>query len=64
MSFIEWFEAEHEPEDGLISFQDWLKARCGEADALLDCRARTSSERIQLLTITKGLLRGFASRLK
>ena len=32
---IESFEADHEPEDGLSSFQDWLKAKCGEIDALM-----------------------------
>jgi hypothetical protein len=35
MRLIERFETEHEPEDGLSRFQDWLKARCGEASALL-----------------------------
>jgi hypothetical protein len=35
MRFIEWFETNHEPEDGLSRFQDWLKANCGEVDALM-----------------------------
>jgi hypothetical protein len=35
MRFIERFETEHEPGNGLSRFQDWLKANCTEADALM-----------------------------
>jgi hypothetical protein len=35
MLSIERFETEHEPEDGLSRLQDWLKANCTEADALM-----------------------------